>query len=93
MATTYKACAKYLMVSPSKVRPVANLVRGKSYEEGKEVLGAFRQVQDCREVNNLGACGCHIGKIVRQKLQEFQFGFLLFFFCHSHNSVLSFYRL
>ena len=41
MATTYKACAKYLLVSPSKVRPVANLVRGKSYEEAYGILKAM----------------------------------------------------
>ena len=43
MAKTYKACAKYLMVSPSKVRPVANLVRGKSYEEAYGILMAMPQ--------------------------------------------------
>ena len=43
MAATYKACAKYLMVSPSKVRPVANLVRGKSYEEAYGILNAMPQ--------------------------------------------------
>ena len=43
MATTYKACAKYLLVSPSKVRPVANLVRGKSYEEAYGILNAMPQ--------------------------------------------------
>lgn len=43
MATTYRACAKYLMVSPSKVRPVANLVRGKSYEEAFGILTAMPQ--------------------------------------------------
>ena len=37
---------------------------------GKEVLGAFRQVQNCREVDNLGARCCHIGKIVRQQFQK-----------------------
>jgi len=43
MATTYKACAKYLMVSPTKVRPVANLVRGKNYEEAYGILAAMPQ--------------------------------------------------
>lgn len=43
MANTYKACAKFLMVSPSKVRPVANLVRGKSYEEAYGILCAMPQ--------------------------------------------------
>ena len=43
MATTYRACAKYLMVSPSKVRPVADLVRGKSYEEAYGILNAMPQ--------------------------------------------------
>jgi len=39
----YKACAKYLMVSPRKVRPVANLVRGKSYPEAVAILNAMPQ--------------------------------------------------
>ena len=40
---TYKAIAKYLLVSPSKVRPVANLVRGKGYEEAYGILKAMPQ--------------------------------------------------
>ena len=43
MAKSYKAVAKYLMVSPSKVRPVANLVRGKNYEEAYGILLAMPQ--------------------------------------------------
>ena len=43
MAKTYKAVAKYLMVSPSKVRPVADLVRGKNYEEAYGILMAMPQ--------------------------------------------------
>lgn len=43
MAETYRACAKYLIVSPSKVRPVANLIRGKSYEEAYGILTAMPQ--------------------------------------------------
>lgn len=39
----YKAVAKYLMVSPSKVRPVADLVRGKGYVEAVAVLEAMPQ--------------------------------------------------
>ncbi len=41
--TGYKAVAKYLMVSPSKVRPVANLVRGKGYTEAVAILEAMPQ--------------------------------------------------
>ena len=37
----YKAVAKYLMVSPSKVRPVADLVRG--YVEAVAILEAMPQ--------------------------------------------------
>lgn len=36
----YKAIGKYLPMSPSKVRPVANLVRGKDYTEALAVLNA-----------------------------------------------------
>lgn len=39
----YKAVAKYLMVSPSKVRPVADLVRGKGYVEAVAILEAMPQ--------------------------------------------------
>ena len=39
----YKAVAKYLLVSPSKVRPVANLVRGKGYTEAVAILEAMPQ--------------------------------------------------
>ena len=39
----YYAIAKYLMVSPSKVRPVADLVRGKSYTEAVAILEAMPQ--------------------------------------------------
>ena len=39
----YQAVAKYLMVSPSKVRPVANLVRGKGYTEAVAILEAMPQ--------------------------------------------------
>lgn len=37
----YKAKAKYLMVSPRKVRPVANIVRGKSYVDTIALLEAM----------------------------------------------------
>lgn len=37
---TYKAIGKYLPMSPSKVRPVANLVRGKDYTEAMAIVGA-----------------------------------------------------
>jgi large subunit ribosomal protein L22 len=39
----YSATAKYLMVSPSKVRPVANLVRNKSCAEAIAILEAMPQ--------------------------------------------------
>ncbi len=39
----YKAIAKYEMVSPSKVRPVADLVRGKGYVEAVAILEAMPQ--------------------------------------------------
>ncbi len=39
----YKATAKYLMVSPTKVRPVADLVRGKRYEDAQGILLALPQ--------------------------------------------------
>lgn len=39
----YRACAKYLMVSPTKVRPVANLVRRKPYVEAVAILEAMPQ--------------------------------------------------
>ncbi len=34
----YQATAKYLMVSPTKVRPVADLVRGKEYGDVMAIL-------------------------------------------------------
>lgn len=37
----YKAVGKYLLVSPSKVRPVANLVRGKDCTEAVAILEAM----------------------------------------------------
>ncbi len=39
----YRAIAKYILVSPSKVRPVADLVRGKGYEEAVAILEAMPQ--------------------------------------------------
>ena len=39
----YQAIAKFLLVSHSKVRPVANLVRGKSYPEAVAILEAMPQ--------------------------------------------------
>ncbi|MFA5446844.1 MAG: 50S ribosomal protein L22 [Sphaerochaeta sp.] len=39
----YRATAKYLMISPTKVRPVANLVRNKSYEDAVAILEAMPQ--------------------------------------------------
>ncbi|MFA6689841.1 MAG: 50S ribosomal protein L22 [Sphaerochaetaceae bacterium] len=39
----YRAVAKYLMVSPTKVRPVANLVRRKPYVEAVAILEAMPQ--------------------------------------------------
>ncbi len=36
--TGYTACAKYLMGSPSKIRPVADLVRNKPYTEAIAIL-------------------------------------------------------
>jgi large subunit ribosomal protein L22 len=39
----YRAIAKYLMVSPSKVRPVADLVRRKTYAEAVAILEAMPQ--------------------------------------------------
>lgn len=39
----YRACAKYLMVAPNKVRFVANLIRGKHYEEAVAILEAMPQ--------------------------------------------------
>lgn len=39
----YKAIAKYLMVSPTKVRPVADLIRGKKYSEASAILEAMPQ--------------------------------------------------
>lgn len=43
MKEGYRAIAKYLLVSPTKVRPVANLVRGKSYTESVAILEAMPQ--------------------------------------------------
>lgn len=39
----YTATAKYLLVSPSKVRPVANLIRRKPYPEALAILDAMPQ--------------------------------------------------
>ncbi|MFA5467661.1 MAG: 50S ribosomal protein L22 [Sphaerochaetaceae bacterium] len=39
----FKASAKYLQVSPIKVRPVANLVRSKPYIEAIAILEAMPQ--------------------------------------------------
>ncbi|MFA7125319.1 MAG: uL22 family ribosomal protein, partial [Sphaerochaetaceae bacterium] len=36
----FRACAKYLPASPSKVRPVADLVRRKPYVEAMAILEA-----------------------------------------------------
>ena len=40
---SYSACAKYLMMSPSKIRPVANLIRNKDYNEAMAILTAMPQ--------------------------------------------------
>ena len=37
----YKAYAKYLLMSPSKIRPVANLVRNKDYTQALAILSAM----------------------------------------------------
>ena len=37
----YRAVGKYLMVSPKKVRPIANLIRKKSYTEALAELEAI----------------------------------------------------
>ena len=37
----YKAVAKYLPISPFKVRPIADLIRSVSYVEAEAVLGAL----------------------------------------------------
>ncbi len=39
----YRASAKFLMISPTKVRPVANLVRNKSYGDAVAILEAMPQ--------------------------------------------------
>ena len=39
----YQAIAKYIIVSPTKVRPVANLIRGKVYSEAVAILEAMPQ--------------------------------------------------
>ncbi len=39
----YKAIAKYVMVSPTKVRPIANIVRRKPYTEAVAILEAMPQ--------------------------------------------------
>ena len=39
--TGYKAIAKHLPISPSKVRPVANLIRHQSYTEAAALLGTL----------------------------------------------------
>jgi large subunit ribosomal protein L22 len=39
----YKAIAKYVMVSPAKVRPIANIVRRKPYTEAVAILEAMPQ--------------------------------------------------
>ena len=41
--TGYRAVAKYLMISPTKVRPVANLIRRKPYNEAVAILEAMPQ--------------------------------------------------
>ncbi|HEY8346863.1 MAG TPA: 50S ribosomal protein L22 [Symbiobacteriaceae bacterium] len=33
-----KACARYVRISPTKVRPVINLIRGKSVDEALQLL-------------------------------------------------------
>ena len=40
---SYSAKAKYLMMSPSKIRPVANLIRNKNYPEALSILSAMPQ--------------------------------------------------
>lgn len=39
----YKATAKYLLISPTKVRPVADLIRGKNYEDAQGILLSLPQ--------------------------------------------------
>ncbi len=39
----YKAIAKYVMVSPTKVRPIANVVRSKPYADAVAILEAMPQ--------------------------------------------------
>ncbi len=38
---SYSAIAKYLMMSPSKIRPVADLIRRKDYPEAVAILNAM----------------------------------------------------
>ena len=39
----YSAKAKFLMMSPSKIRPVANLIRNKDYSEAMSILSVMPQ--------------------------------------------------
>lgn len=41
--TGYRAVAKYLKISPTKVRPIANLIRKKPYVEAVAILEAMPQ--------------------------------------------------
>jgi len=37
----YKACAKFIRIAPSKVRPLANIVRNKKYTDAIPILDNF----------------------------------------------------
>jgi len=39
----YRAIAKFVRIAPTKVRPLANLVRGKSFREAQGILNAMHQ--------------------------------------------------
>ena len=51
----------------------------------KEMLGAFRQVQDSLKIDDLGAGGCHIGETAGKQFQEIEVSFSFFRFqsCHA----------
>ena len=65
----YSATAKYLMVSPSKVRPVANLVRNKSYVEAVAILEAMPQ-KGCRLILKVLQSACANALDQNKKIDE-----------------------
>jgi large subunit ribosomal protein L22 len=67
--TGYRAVAKYLKISPTKVRPVGNLIRKKPYVEAMAILEAMPQ-KGAKLLRDVMQSACANAMNVNSKLDE-----------------------